>query len=101
MRGRQSRVLWDGQPLLHRPRTVEADDDGITFTDPFAYHRLSWQNYLKWSETPRLFLLFLSDRSAEFIPKSAFPDAAAVDAFRDLLTRHVGSAGSAFPVITR
>ena len=100
LRGWQQRA-WDSNPIWHRPRRVHIDDDGITFTDPVSEHRSSWAAYVKFDETPNLFLLFLTSMTAEMIPKRAFPDAKSLDDFRELLSRTISPPQAAFPVIPR
>ena len=52
---------------------------------------MPWSDLTKWREGEGLFLLYGSDLIFYVLPKRAFQDAAAVDAFRDLLSAKIAS----------
>jgi hypothetical protein len=90
---------WEQTPWVHRPQSVTIDESGLTFTEPTAERRLSWDHFLRFTETKNLFLLFNAEYSADLIPKRIFATAAQTDEFRALLARHVSPPTGAFPVV--
>ncbi|MEA2734834.1 MAG: YcxB-like protein [Humisphaera sp.] len=90
---------WEDTRWIHRPQSMTIDESGLTFTEPTAARRLSWDHFVRFGETENLFLLFSSEYSAEFIPKRIFATAAEADQFRALLARHVSPPTGAFPVV--
>ena len=89
---------WDNLPQMHRPRTIEVDDEGVTMAEATSTTRMTWGHFQKFEETPTLFLLYIADRMSDFIPKRAFPDQAAIDAVRELCQQNISPPTSAFPV---
>lgn len=96
---RQVNQRWERTPSLHRPQTVTADAEGLSWNDPLVQTRYRWEVFTKFAETPRLFLLDQEGIGWHFIPKRAFPDEAALSAFRELLQRSVGETRPGFPVV--
>jgi hypothetical protein len=95
----QYQSAWEKHPDFHRPRVLEIDDDGVTWSDAVSKSRRLWTGYTQWAETKHLILLYRGDLSAEFIPKRAFSDVASVDALRELLSKSISAPQHAFPVI--
>jgi hypothetical protein len=94
------KASWDSMPQLHRPKVVEADEQRFTVTDAVDRMEHRWEAFTHVRETPHLFLLFTAARTFHFVPKRAFASAAELDAFRDLLRRHVAQRPApAFPVL--
>ena len=81
LRGNYQRT-FDDTPALHRVRTVQVSDEGITMTEPTFSYRATWAHYTRFAETPNLFLLFISKNAAEFIPKRIFTNEFAMQEFR-------------------
>jgi hypothetical protein len=97
LRGAQQRQ-WDKLPHMHRPRTIEIDDEGVTMSEETSSTRMNWAHFQKFEETPNLFLLYVADIMSDFIPKRAFADQAAVDAVRELFQQNISPPTSGFPV---
>lgn len=92
---------WDAQPHLRRPATMELTPHGLRFDNGVAVLDYRWECFLKWREGDTLFLLYPSDIGFLTVPKRAMPDAATVDAFRQLLWQHVRPVDAAplgFPI---
>jgi hypothetical protein len=85
--------LWDAQPHLRLPNTVTAHDDGLRVEDANATHDYRWPAFVKFRESDRLFLLYVSQVSFIMIPKRAMPEPGNVEAFRQLLERNVAGDG--------
>jgi hypothetical protein len=99
-RGGNWKAAWDAMPQLHRPKVVEADEQRISFTDAVDRMEHRWEAFTHVRETPHLFLLFTAVNTFHFIPKRAFPSAAELDAFRELLRRQVAQRPEpGFPVL--
>jgi hypothetical protein len=96
---RRYQNAWDTHPDFHRLHTVEIDEDGITWSDPVSQSRRLWDGYVKFKETPHLFLVYRGEMVAEIIPKRAFSSADSINEFRVTLQRNIRLAESAFPVI--
>jgi hypothetical protein len=92
--------LWEASPSMHRPQVVEADEQRIVFSDAAGRFEQRWEAFSHVQETDGIFLLYTGQLSAQFIPKRAFASAAELDAFRELLRRHVAQRPApAFPVL--
>jgi hypothetical protein len=74
------------------PTTLRMDKQGIELENAYVFHRLKWVAVCQIRETPDYILLYLSQLSAEIIPKRAFdsPDAAA--AFYQFAAQHCSTA---------
>jgi hypothetical protein len=60
-------------------------EDGCTNINAIAESRLEWKAWIKAVETRDFFLLYPHATIMHIVPKRAFPGAAEVDAFRELL----------------
>ena len=98
LRGNYQRT-FDDTPALHRVRTVQVSDEGITMTEPTFSYRATSAHYTRFAETPNLFLLFISNNAAEFIPKRIFTNEFAMQEFRALLQQNINPAKRAFEVL--
>jgi hypothetical protein len=65
----------------------DINEDGILITTPLPSSKSSWDSFVRWIETPNLFVLYQRSRAFIF-PKRAF-GAGELDQFRDLLAHHV------------
>jgi hypothetical protein len=90
------RRRWDGQPVLHRPYTLDASDAGITLEGPASTHRYQWDYFPGSRETLNLILLYISPYSFWIIPKRAFASAGDLEAFKAFLPTRV-RAGTLLP----
>jgi hypothetical protein len=87
------------QPLYYKrdfrrhPRFVEeilfeAKDEGLRVEASTGHGEVNWAAFTKFQETPNLFMLYMGARMFRIIPKRALAPHE-VDAFRNLLTRHL------------
>jgi len=75
--------------LNQRPYDMVFDDDHMTWRSETASGGNPWSAFVKWREGGRVFLLYRSRTRFQIIPKHAFADTGAIDAFRDLLRRRI------------
>jgi hypothetical protein len=76
------------QAGLHAPGIYSIGPDALKLQMPEARSETRFENYLKWRENARVFLLYLSDRQFETLPKRA------LDACDErLLRQRLASAG--------
>jgi hypothetical protein len=66
-------------------RKVAFDEAGVVADSPQGHISTPWTNYLRFRETKRMFVLYLSADVIGTVPKRAFKDAAELDAFRGLV----------------
>ncbi len=71
-------------PNFARPVQMRIDDGGLHSESEVWSERTKWDAYVKFSETEKLFLLYLGARSVEVIPKRAF-SSEQTDEFRRLV----------------
>jgi len=90
---------WDNEPALHRVRTVEIDDMGVTFQDQVSQNRRVWAGFVKYVESPNLFLLFPTNYTADLIPKRALGGEKEIQEVREVLAANVHEPVSGFPVV--
>jgi hypothetical protein len=92
--------LWEASPAMHRPQALDADEQRIVFSDAAGRFEQRWEAFSHVQETQGVFILYTGQLSAQFIPKRAFATPAELDAFRELLRRHVAQRPApAFPVL--
>jgi hypothetical protein len=81
---------------------VEADERGITFTNPRMRGTWYWEGLRHFRETSRLLILFVAkDQPLAIIPKRCVGTDEELQTFRALLSRRIEGFSSGFPVITR
>jgi hypothetical protein len=78
---------------------MEMNEHGVLVTDALSRYQYSWLAFLRNRETPNLFLLYIAKSRFYMIPKRAFPDGAAVEAFRQLIRLRITERPPAFPVV--
>ena len=71
--------------LAQRPYTLTYDDDFVAWKGDSNSGGYPWNAFVKWREGQRVFLLYRNRTRFQIIPKAAFENAAAVEAFRALL----------------
>lgn len=96
---RSSLRAWNSQRHLHRPWSLEVNEQGMAFAEPLSAHQYSWAYFPGWTESPNLFLVYQSAIQIVMIPKRAFETDADRDAFRTRLDQHISSQTNAFPVL--
>jgi hypothetical protein len=73
-------------PNFARKCFLRADDEGLRSESNVSQGQIKWSAFVRYSETPNLFILFLGPRMFQVIPKRAFlPEQSAE--FRELLRR--------------
>jgi hypothetical protein len=94
------RKVWEGQPQLHGPQTMDAGEDGVTVATPLSRAEYRWEAFQHVRETPNLFLLYMSNFSFHMVPKRSFASDAEVDQFRSLVRNFIAERPApAFPVV--
>jgi YcxB-like protein len=95
-------VLWLGYPSLYLPFKLNRDfqehpnfgrdchlqvnDDELRSQSDVSTGETKWAAFVKFHETPNLFMLYLGGRMFKVIPKRAF-SASQLEEFRELLCR--------------
>lgn len=94
------RQLWQAQPNLARPRTVELSAFGLTIDEAATQRQYQWPAIVRFLETPHLLLLCPTDITFEPIPKRCFATADELNAARALIKHQMdlSKPHSAFPV---
>ena len=94
------KVMWESQPQLHRPQSVEVREDGVVIADAVTRAENRWDAFSHVIETANLFLLYTSDYAFHMVPKRAFASEKELRSFRELVRRHIAERPApAFPVI--
>jgi len=74
---------------LQRPCAFLAEDQGLQFSTSDASGIKAWSDYVKWKEGKHCFLLYMSDRLYQVIPKRFLGSEEAVSEFREIVRRKV------------
>ena len=82
-----ARRLYSEQKSLRVASELEWNRHGLTHRSPAASGTLAWEDYLKWKEDDRLFLLYQSSHLFQIIPKRVFASPAEEQDFRRYLPR--------------
>ncbi len=80
----QARVSWKGNPNIQDRLRVDVDPATVRIQTTYSDTINKWPNYLRFRETPTLFLLFYTKQSFLMIPKRAFAGEPQINAFRKL-----------------
>jgi len=89
-------LIWL-QPLLYarsivlRPQEWNLTDERVKIQTPVGSTEIRWEAYIKYRETPKLFLLYPQRNLAHFIPKRILTTQQA-DELRSLITSHIKKA---------
>jgi hypothetical protein len=89
---------WKNQSNLRRPMTAEFSESGCVISEPLSRHEYHWDYFPGWTETPNLFIFYISNRLLVIFPKRAFTSDAQRNEFVQLVDRHISEALPAFPV---
>jgi hypothetical protein len=81
---RAGRRSFSGRPELTQESVVDAGDSGITFDGPISKMQWTWAAFVKFAETDKLFLAYLSPCSFIIFPKRMLTPGTA-DELRELL----------------
>jgi len=79
---------------LQRPASFEPSDDGLIAQTEHAKAFKPWSDYLKWSESHAVFLLYMSDNVFQIVPKHFFSSPAEIEEFRAILRSRIQRAGA-------
>lgn len=79
---------YKARRMILREVTWAFSDDGVHLTSSVSATDLKWEAFLKYRETPKLFLLFVQKGMAQFIPKRVLTPEQ-TDNLRMLLASHV------------
>ena len=90
---------FDSEPAFHEPRTFELDQTGVTMRDLHSRTTIEWPGFVRFLETPNLFILFSTENTGHLIPKRAFASPEDANHARDLFLNNIAPPTSAFPVI--
>jgi hypothetical protein len=96
---RAPRRAWEGQPREHLVKRWQISNECVVIDMGDSKSEMKWSVFLKYVETPTLFLLYSSKFSFYMVPKRAFADAAQLAEFAALLSQHIQPQTQAFPVI--
>ncbi|MDX2233241.1 MAG: YcxB family protein [Hyphomonadaceae bacterium] len=84
-RRRQLKGLLRPDGAFLRPFHVSADQTGVTMENEVSSTRVKWEGVFAIDATPDMILLFIDKANAMAIPKAAFADVTAMNAFADEL----------------
>jgi hypothetical protein len=76
-------------PDTMKPITVRTSHQGIECVLSKCTCRIDWSAISSWLESPNLFIVVDNTPESIIIPKRAFPDRAAVDAFRSEVSQQI------------
>jgi hypothetical protein len=76
---------WRRNRRVFQMCELRADETGIAAVEPAAEARADWSAFVRWEETPELFLLFRAPSYSVLIPKRAFESSSDQEVFRALL----------------
>ena len=82
-----ARRMYRQQKSLRDPTDLEWNTTGVTFRSASAQGTTAWEDFLKWKEDERLFLLYLSSCLFHMVPKRVFASPADEQNFRRHLAR--------------
>ena len=66
---REQKKMYESAQAMHGSLSAEFDDTGMRFSGPNHNSFLDWQNYARFSEDPRCFLLWQPTKVFNPIPK--------------------------------
>jgi hypothetical protein len=100
------RNSWEKNPSLHRPYTMELDDERVVTQSLNRLTSYQWSAFLRFRETENLFILVIEDSTFLMVPKRNLSDPAMMVEFRALLQTHIAEGyfltvpQGAFPVVS-
>lgn len=81
--------IYEQQASLHEELYMTLDETAVHWTSASGSFSLKWKDVYRFKENDRIILIYQSQALTHIVCRSAFTDAAQLDAFRTLL----GSAG--------
>jgi hypothetical protein len=99
--GGRSRRVWKRNRHIWLERTAQIDQQGVAIFTVKKNSAYPWHEIVKFVETRKGFLIYLSRTQFEILPKRAFADAEAMAGFRALARSliHTGARGPGFAVL--
>jgi hypothetical protein len=85
---------------LHRRKSIDINDAGVTVSDSLSEHRETWASFIRWRESPNLFALYTSKFTWIMLPKRCVNDED-VAKLREILQTHIHEPVGAFPVAVK
>ena len=83
--------IWKQNAHMHHPIASEVTEAGLSLDTLSLSSQVNWQLFIKFMETPNLFVLYQSPQLFSIFPKRAFASAAQIDEFRSLLQTQIRS----------
>ncbi|MBI1213081.1 MAG: hypothetical protein GC190_16580 [Alphaproteobacteria bacterium] len=87
----RARHVFAQTKALQRPYTWDWNDDQLNYKTDLATGIVPWTNLGTWRENESLFALYASPIAFFLLPKRAFADDAAIEAFRATLRKKVAA----------
>jgi hypothetical protein len=84
---RRARRLFAQQKGLQRPKTLRWDAAGLSWKSEQGEATTPWSDFLKYKESDRLYVLYLSDALFLMVPKRVFPDDVLAQSFATMVHR--------------
>ena len=81
---RAGRRAFSGRPELAQDYTVDANESGVVFSGTISRMQWSWAAFIKFAESEKLFLIYLSPCAFVILPKRILSPGE-TDHFRELL----------------
>jgi hypothetical protein len=91
------RSVYERNPSMQQPKTLDITDDGVRMSDPLAFTEWRWASFTGLVESANLLLLRRADNTFVMIPKRAVAPGL-LDTLRADLTARMPAPG-AFPVL--
>jgi len=83
------RIIFARNPRSRDPHDVTFADDGLHFKTPSVDARVAWSHYTRAAENGRVIVLIYGWRAYTVIPKRAFSDQRAFEAFQSLTRQKI------------
>lgn len=85
-----TRVFFRRNPKFLEKYHLDFSDAGIHFNTATINSQVAWNHYRKMLEDDKVILLIYGTKMYSVIPKRAFRDSSQLEAFSDLVKRHIG-----------
>jgi len=96
---RLTRRMFQAQPSLMRPKTLELNDGEATITDALTRLSYKWPAFVRFIETRNIFLLYISEVTFHIVPKRSFSTPEEVAEFRRTIRSWADALSQGFPVL--
>jgi hypothetical protein len=99
---RQVEQAWERQAPLRRPVRLEIAPGGIVCDQQVNRRQYDWAALARFTETPNVLMLWVSEMAFEIVPKRAFPSAAELETAREMFLTQIQDPEilpRAFPVL--